>query len=54
MSADTAVKIECIHCGRTFKTWQGLGSHYHHRHEVEQGCPICVGGMGSACYSHFL
>ena len=41
---------EC--CGRTFKTEQAYLSHRRWRHE--DGCPICTGGFGSACYWHFL
>ena len=39
-------------CQREFKTEQAYQSHRRWRHE--DGCPICEGGFGPACMSHFV
>jgi len=51
-NSDERTTPRCPYCAQPFKTWQALGSHIHWRHN--EGCPICEGGEGQACWSHFL
>jgi len=45
---------QCRDCGKQCKSVQGLISHERNIHWERYACPICEGGSGSACGSHFL
>ncbi len=47
--------VRCEGCGRTFDTERGLHVHQARCYHLAMltACPICVGGHGSACWSHF-